>query len=327
MFKKIVGSLAFGLIGGFALEACTAVSPPPQCQVVATGDHAYLGLFTNPKLESSEASCADFEEIKAMQIGIQEFLPPRVGEAKLGIRPQLHSDWAAGRVFAANVSATNDCRRMTGCASCVLPGEVSTDGGLRLPDGGLVIPLYKDGGIAILDGGRFDIANPCEPKVDPIVREDESDPDGKGLISVGTFPRTPSNGVCASTMPDTVQTFAAVDKPLVSGGNFTLPETRVTIKWSDFKVRVTPVTPGTVFSTKATVSIGACVRSYDVVAFYLEVSCEEDLDCNTEPDRDAGQAVGSGLAAEFHPVCNKEIGYCVPGPDPKTGKVPDITKL
>jgi hypothetical protein len=327
MFKKIGIALVFGGISGFVLEACTAVSPPPQCQVIATGDHAYMALFTNAKLESDAASCADVEEIKAMQIGIHEFLPPIKGDAKLGIRPQLQSDWAAGRAFSANIDPKNDCKAKTKCESCVLPGEISTDGGLKLSDGGLAIPVYADGGVALLDGGAFDVANPCQPVADPIPRVDESDPDGKGLISVGTFPRVPTNGVCASTMPDTVQNFAAVSEKLVSGETYTLPETKVSIRWSDFKVRVTSVTPGTVFSTKATVSVGACVRSYDVVAYYLEVACESDLDCKTEPDRDAGRVVGSGLTSEFYPVCNVDIGYCVPGTDPATGKPVDITKL
>ncbi|MBL8940200.1 MAG: hypothetical protein JNM69_36975 [Archangium sp.] len=282
MFRTISFALTSSFLAGLAMSGCFAAQPPPQCQTVSTqdfnGNPPYLAML---KQTSASAACTEGQKLASMLVGVQDYIPPGGGAAKLVLRPGRLVDLAQGNVFKADIDAKNDCQAKKNCGSCG-------------PDGG----------------------NPCLFVDDPVTRSDPEDPEGKKLNALGGFARAPSNGICAASEPLVAsQNFEARTLALVDGGMATLPALPATFSFSDVKVITTFEVPGTAFTAKLAQTEGACVAAYDVVAFYPSIACEADVDCDPNTDLDAGRNTGSGINPDFAPKCDTDLGFCVPTVD------------
>lgn len=282
MFRTISFALTASFLTGLAASGCFTAQPPPQCQTVSTqdfnGNPPYLALLTRT---SATSACAEEQKLASMLVGVQDYIPPGAGAARLVLRPGRLIDLAQGNVFSADIDATNNCQAKKNCGTC-------------RPDGG----------------------NPCLFVDDPVTRSDPADPDGQKLNALGGFARTPSNGICAASEPLVAsQTFEARMLALVDGGTANLPALPAQFSFSDVKVITTFEVPGTAFTAKLSQTEGACVAAYDVVAFYPSVACEADVDCDPNTDLDAGRNTGSGINPDFAPKCDTALGFCVPTVD------------
>jgi hypothetical protein len=269
-------------------SGCFTPQPPPPCQVVPTqdfkGNPPYLARFT--KLGES-GTCTGVTPLTSMVVGVQDFIPPGTGKASLALRPARLVDMAQGRVFSADVDATNDCQ-------AALDGEEDPRCDTCSADGG----------------------NPCVLVPDPVRRSDPTDPTGAKLNALGGFPRAPENGRCITTEALVAeQNFSAVALPLVDGGTAQLPALPVRFAFETVSVITTFEVPGTAFTATLAHTEGACTTRYDVVAFYPAVGCSFDADCDPNPDLDAGRTIGSGINPDFKPRCDTTLQFCVPTVD------------
>lgn len=269
-------------------SGCFAPQPAPPCQVVSTqgfnGNPPYLALLTST---SATGACTEAQRLRVMRVGAQSYVPPGTGAGALALRPGRLSDLVSGVVFKADVDAGNNCqagfegKASPGCATCSASG-----------------------------------ANPCRVVEDPIVRVDPSDPERLKLNAVGAFPREPTDGRCGVSAPMLAeQALPALTVDVIDGGPTTFPALRAAFEFSQVQVLATAEVPGTAFTATLTQTEGACVASYDVVAFYPAVACTRDVDCAPVADLDAGHPKGSGIDPAFAPTCDTALGVCVPGVD------------
>jgi len=289
-----MNSVRIGLLGlasavaGFALSGCFAAQPDPECNIVQTSvAYGLSPYFVKLTKVDATGTCGD---MKSMQLGMQRSrLPPAAGtttpvngEFTLNVKPSEMVDMVNGFVFAADYDASNDCSDGEACDTCVATGDPSVD-------------------------------NVCEAVPDPVPRTDPNDPDGKNLIGAGKMAQFPKDGVCTVTeFAGMTQDFQEEVVDLVDGGTETFPAINVKTEWSDFEILNTTKAPGTVWRAKLKYTEGSCVANYDAYAFWPQVACETDVDCDPNADIDAGRVMGSGINPDFKPVCNTDLGVCEP---------------
>lgn len=319
----------FGLAGalaGFALQGCFSAQPTPECSVSL----ASAGLGLGPYLVLLEpvdgaGACAQVDHFFA---GMQRFRLADGGtDFELGVKASLVADPALGYVFEGNADPSNDCVKRKDCrgttsraASCV----VSADGGLALFDGTPISGPGADGGATAMeaDGGTvegIDPANLCTWVKEPISRVDPADPDGANQLGLARFSQYPTAGVCsADEWRGGVQDYEAVALSLEDGGTDTLPAVRYQVEWSDFRVFMSSKVQGTAFKADLRYMEGGCTANYKATGVWPAHECKTDGDCDPQPNADEGRVFGSGLNPEFKPVCNVDLGYCVPSVDVAT---------
>ena len=221
-----------------------------------------------------------------MRIGVQDYATPGSDEASLVLRPERLVDMTRGKVFTADTDPTNNCQASferkpnPRCESC---GPAGT--------------------------------NPCRVVEEPVVRVDPRDRAGKKLNALGPFTPEPKAGLCLAPPLVAEQDFEAVSLAVVDAGTVMLPALSVKFVFSDLKVLMTAEVPGTAFTAKLAQTEGACVATYDLVAFHPAVACTSDTDCDPNSDLDAGRTRGSGIDPDFDPACDTAIGFCVPRVD------------
>jgi len=266
---------------------CFDPQPAPPCHVVSTQDFTssppYLALLTST---SASAACTTDQKLASMRIGVQDYAAPGSQEASLVLRPGRLVDMARGKVFTADTDPRNNCqaafegRSNPRCESC---GPAGT--------------------------------NPCRVVAEPVLRVDPNDRDGKKLNALAPFTAEPKAGVCLAPPLVAEQDFEAVSFATVDAGTVMLPSLRVRYEFSDVKVVMTSDVPGTAFTAKLSQTEGACVATYELVAFYPAVACTTDSDCDPNADLDAGRTRGSGIDPDFDPACDAALGFCVPRVD------------
>lgn len=289
-----MNNVRIGLLGlasalaGFALSGCFASQPMPECTV--TGSSAALGITPyHVKLTKVDANgtCGDMPYIVA---GAQRSrLPPPMGttrpvsgEFTLHLKPSPAVDMWNGLIFAADYDESNNCSAGEDCDMCVPTGDPDVD-------------------------------NVCMSVPDPVYRVDPNDPDGKNQLGAGKLPQFPVDGVCTATeFTGMTQDFQEEVVDLVDGGTETFPAITVKTEWTNFEILSTAKAPGTVWRAKLKYTEGSCVANYDAFAFWPEVHCETDVDCDPNADVDAGRVLGSGINPEFKPKCDTDVGICTP---------------
>jgi hypothetical protein len=321
MNKKTVGLFVGATLAGFGIQGCFQTAPPPQCQVLTAPYFATLKKVSNN-------TCMPGNNLKSMSFGLQEFLPPVSGAATLGLRPERLA--ANAQPFMENLDPSDDCAApdmALKCEYCAATTEEKDGMGnvtgykvILVNDAGVT----RDGGAALPNGKPIDVENFCEPIPEEYRREDPSDPEFKKVTSVAKIPRAPANGTCAATdFTPQEQNYAPFSEPdLVKGGNFTLPASSQKYEWSDFKLIVTAEVPGTAFTARMKLTEDGCTTEYDVRGIEPSIACETDLDCDPEPNIDAGRPTGSSLNPLFKPKCNVELGHCLPTVDVTNPKYP-----
>ncbi|HEY0882551.1 MAG TPA: hypothetical protein VGD87_13505, partial [Archangium sp.] len=291
---------------------------------------ASAGLGLGPYLVLLEpvdgaGACA---EVKHFSAGLQRFRPADGGTGfEIGVKTSLVADPSLGYVFEGNADPSNDCVNEEDCrgatsraASCV----VTTDAGLALFDGTPVSAPGVDGGATAMeaDGGTVDGVDPrnlCTWVKEPILREDPADPAGANRTSFAHFTQYPVDGVCRTEdWRGGVQDYAEVALSLEDGGTSSLPAVRYQVEWSDFRVFMTDKVQGTAFKADLRYTEGGCTANYKATGIWPAHECKTDGDCDPQPNADEGRVFGSGLNPEFKPVCNVDLGYCVPSVDVAT---------
>ena len=274
-------------VAGFMLQGCFATQPPPECQVF-TGDAItevsnYMSLLTET---SRTGTC---ETIDHMEIGLTRLNAPGSKDFFVLMRAARPVDFVIGHQFSESIDPTNDCSDYANtedCSACVDPAMA-------------------------VEGD-----NVCEEVLDPVTRSDKADPEAKGLTVKAKLSQYPdSTGFCSIDPVTTSFNFQKEDLDLVDGGTTTLPAISQKLEWSDFKLMMNAKVPGSFFTAKLKLSEGSCVANYDVKAFWPIVTCTTDDECDPAANVDAGRATGSGISADFAPICNKTIGVCVPSAD------------
>jgi hypothetical protein len=289
-----MNSVRIGVLGlasavaGFALSGCFASQPAPECTVTQTSAGFGLSPYHVKLTKIDGASpCGD---LKSIAVGVQRSrLPPAMGTTTpvsggftLHIKPSPAVDMWNGLVFSADHDDSNNCSAGEDCDTCVASGDPDVD-------------------------------NICMSVPDPVPRVDPNDPDGKNLVGAGKLPQFPTDGVCVATdFTGMTQNFQEEVVDLVDGGTETFPAITVKEEWTDFEILSTAKAPGTIWRAKLKYTEGSCVANYDAFAFWPEVHCETDADCDPNADVDAGRVLGSGINPEFKPTCDTAVGICTP---------------
>ncbi len=287
MTRSVRLAFSTSLLLGAALSSCFDAQPAPPCRVASTQDFTrsppYLALLTST---SASAACTAEQKLTSMRIGVQDFAAPGSDEASLVLRPGRLVDMARGSVFTADRDPRNNCQAAfegkpnPRCETC---GPAGT--------------------------------NPCRVVEEPVVRVDPNDREGKKLNALAPFTPEPKAGVCLAPPLVAAQDFEAVSVATVDAGTVMLPSLRVRYEFTDVKVFMTAEVPGTAFTAKLSQTEGACMATYDLVAFHPAVACTTDTDCDPNADLDAGRTRGSGIDPDFDPACDTAIGFCVPRVD------------
>ena len=101
----------------------------------------------------------------------------------------------------------------------------------------------------------------------------------------------------------------------------------ITYAWSNIRLYVTAALPGTQLVGDLTYTKNGCTASYDVLALWPSVSCDNGKGqpdpslCDPEADPAAGRATGSGINpdiyAENRVKCDPDLLRCVLSAPPK----------
>lgn len=291
---KTMNKFRIGMVGlasavaGFLLQGCFTAQPAPECQVTtASAAFGITPYYVQLKKIDGTGSCANLTE---MQVGMQRFRVPNSTDFSVGIKPSLLVDAVNGYYYSADYDEENNCSDGEGCDMCVPPPGMAGD-------------------------------NVCESVPDPVPRVDPMDMDGKNVLGYAKMPQFPTAGSCTlSDFTGMVQNFQAENVDLVDGGTEALPAAKMQTEWSDMKILINAVIPGTAWTAKLKFTEGSCVANYEALAFWPLVHCESDLDCNPVADLDAGYPVGSGINPNFKPKCDTMAGICKPSVDLTTLK-------
>lgn len=278
-------------VAGFALAGCFAAQPLPECNITPTSAGLGLGAYyvQLTKIDGT-GSCANLDH---MNMGMQRSrLPPAMGtttpvttEFTLNLKPSLVVDPYQGLTYAADSDPSNDCTLGEECDMCV----------------------------AMEDGDPDTEDNLCGAVPDPVYRVDPADMDGAKQLGTGKLPQFPVDGVCTATdFTGMEQNFQEEVVDLIDGGTETFPAALVKTEWTGFEILSTAKAPGTVWRAKLKYTEGNCVANYDAFAFWPEIHCAADVDCDPFADVDAGRVLGSGINPEFKPKCDTMAGVCVP---------------
>lgn len=275
-------------IAGFVMQGCFAAQPAPECQVTtASAAFGITPYYVELKKIDGTGSCAGLDH---MQVGLQRFRVPNSNDFKVGIKPSLLVDAVNGLYYSADSDESNNCSDGEGCDMCVPPPGMMGD-------------------------------NVCESVPDPVPRTDPMDPKGNNILGYGTMKQFPTDKKCAITdLSGMTQNFAAEMVDLVDGGTQNFPAVKMQVEFTDLNILNTTVIPGTAWTAKVKFTEGSCVANYDALAFWPEVHCETDADCNPEADLDAGRTLGSGINPNFKPKCDTKAGVCKPSVDLTTLK-------
>jgi hypothetical protein len=155
----------------------------------------------------------------------------------------------------------------------------------------------------------------------------------QALNSIGDFASTTpdENDVCSvpklSPAHQTLPKFSYAADPDKPTEMTAVDASDVTYTWSNMRIYVTTALPGTQLVGDLTYTKNGCTASYDVLALWPSVSCDNGKGmpdpslCNPEADADAGRGTGSGINpdifAENRVKCDPDLLRCVLSAPPK----------
>jgi len=86
----------------------------------------------------------------------------------------------------------------------------------------------------------------------------------------------------------------------------------VKVEFTKFNILTNAKVPGTYITSAINYTEGSCADQFDFVAFWPQVGCSTDSDCDPCAHPDQGINFGSGLNPYFKPVCDTDLGICKP---------------
>jgi hypothetical protein len=180
-------------------------------------------------------------------------------------------------------------------------------------------PGTTNASIAVLARRAGRLTRALSPATGALYRFDPADPTYQKESARGPLKSldADSSGVCSATLQPTDENLPEVDFAQPDGGTKVIPAVKVKYDYQNFRFINTARFPGTIVGATLNVTLDACEAKYDVLAIWPPVGCETDEDCNPNANLDAGRVAGSGLAAEYAPVCGPD-GFCIAGTNPAT---------
>lgn len=151
---------------------------------------------------------------------------------------------------------------------------------------------------------------------------DRTDPNGANKInSVGKMASvTTADDFCEVTgLSVAKQDFPAIAQELDPDGGVTTPAQpalSIAYEWSDVRILVKPIAAGTQYTGNLKYTQDGCTANYKVIGLWPAIECTEDVNCDPNPDLDAGRTVGSGINPSFLQTCDKALGLCMLTQDP-----------
>lgn len=348
-----------GAFAGFVMQGCFAPQPTPECSVTITAAGLGLApYFVKLNKVSGTGACSQLTHMyTGLQ---RYRTAASGGAFTLAVKSSPVVDPYLGYVYAADYDPYNNCVNEEDCqgeddpeVACVINVD---DGGIELNDG---TPVDVDGvvsGATLSDGGAVvvDLANECASVEESVERRQADDPNGKNLNAIGDMPQFPANNVCAVTnwkANSGAQNFQEEVIDLADGTQTTLPAITYKIDYTNFNVVNSTKVPGTAFTADVKYTEGSCVAEYKAVGFWPEIHCSDaapattptekcvagapspcvddstpahvlvtSTECDPNADLDAGRVFGSGINPEFKPMCDTDLGVCVPTVDVTTIK-------
>lgn len=186
----------------------------------------------------------------------------------------------------------------------------------------------QDATIAVMASKLGAVTRAVQFDTRDLVRVDPNDPKSTKESARGPLASLAADedGVCKATLSPADQNLPAATQRnkdfALDGGVNQLPATHVVYDWKNFRFLNTARFPGTIVSADLNVTVDACQATYKVQAIWPPVGCETDEDCNPNPNLDAGRVTGSGLSADYKPVCSTDDHVCIP-----TVSFDDLVKL